>query len=494
MGNELSVAITEKESSSLVFREKNGSKIEAGISGMQGFRKEMEDKHIHTTMPSAPDHLFFGVLDGHGGSGCAIYVSGTNPRRNLEEDKCLTEILEETDEWVQYLRTGKSDGTGKNIKLLESALISAFVLMDNHMRMYLRMNPLMVETFGGCTGVIVMITPEYIVCANAGDSRATMSKINKPIAIPLSSDHKPTNFEEKIRIEAAGGSVVNKRVDDNLAVSRGFGDFEFKMDKSKGPEGQKVSCIPEFKICTRCTDDEWIILACDGLWDVCSNERAIELVREIGDSGSNTIVNIAEKMCDKALELDSNDNISVIVVKLSNYKNHLIESPNPTTTTTTTNTTTNTTPTPTPIVPTVFRPGSAVAHLNNELKHFKPPPAVAHLNTESTRPKPGSVKAFLESKKVVNVIEAETKSKSETEKPRITVIPGSVKAFLEAKKAESKQPPSVPVPAPGPVPGPGPALAPVHLEAIKAGEIKSENSQIRVRPGSAVDYLRNKKS
>jgi serine/threonine protein phosphatase PrpC len=336
---------------------------------MQGFRKKMEDEHIHTIMPSAPDHLFLGVLDGHGGVRCASYVSGTDPRRN-PEDKCLIEILEETKEWAGYLGSGKSDGTGRNIDLLKKALVSAFILMDWNMRMYLDRNPSIAKTFGGCTGVIVMITPEYIVCANAGDSRAIMSKIGKPTAIALSHDHKPNNMGERRRIEAAGGFIQKERVDGNLAVSRGFGDFEFKMDESKGPEAQKVSCIPDIIVYARDAHIEWIILACDGLWDVCSNERAIGLVREFGDSASNTIVNIAEKMCEKALELDSNDNISVIVVKLSNYKNHVIES-------------------------TRAKPPSAAAHLNTESMCAKPPSAAAHLNTESTRTKPPSAVAHL---------------------------------------------------------------------------------------------------
>jgi serine/threonine protein phosphatase PrpC len=317
MGNELSVPVTDKHG--------YGGKwmgCEFGVSGMQGYRKDMEDRHIHTIMPSAPDHLFLGVFDGHGGVGCADYVSGTNPHRNPGEDKCLIEILEETPEWVQYRRSGKSDGTGRNIKLLERALQSAFVSMDNQMRKYLRMNPSKAETFGGCTGVTVMITPEYIVCANAGDSRAVYSKVGEISAIPLSRDHKPTNPGETARIAEAGGNVVNKRVNGNLAISRGFGDFEFKDNKMKGPEGQMVSCIPEFHVYPRSAKDEMIILACDGLWDVCTNDQAIGFVREIwGKDGDANMQSVAEKMCDKALELESMDNISVIVVKLSNSMN-----------------------------------------------------------------------------------------------------------------------------------------------------------------------------
>jgi serine/threonine protein phosphatase PrpC len=229
--------------------------------------------------------------------------------------------------------------------------------------MYLKRNPSMAETFGGCTGVIVVKTPEFIVCANAGDSRAIMSKIHNPTAIRLSYDHKPTNFEETERIKAAGGNVENKRVNGNLAVSRGFGDFEFKENKNKGPEGQMVSCVPQIITRILSHHDEFIVIACDGLWDVCSNEQAIGFVREICDKGTNTMQLVAEKMCDKALELGSNDNISVIVVKLSNSINPIHES----------------TPAATPKV----RPPSAQDLLSGKIS---PRPVNFNHNENSTRP------------------------------------------------------------------------------------------------------------
>jgi serine/threonine protein phosphatase PrpC len=161
-----------------------------------------------------------------------------------------------------------------------------------------------------------MITPEYIVCANAGDSRAIMSKVyNK--AIELSHDHKPDNPEEKARIEAAGGFVsVDNRVDGYLALSRALGDFELKGDPELLQEEQKVSCIPEIKAKKRESNDEMVVLACDGLWDVFSNDEVIENVRQIWNEGERNIQLVAEEMCDQALFTGSMDNISVIVVKL----------------------------------------------------------------------------------------------------------------------------------------------------------------------------------
>jgi serine/threonine protein phosphatase PrpC len=78
----------------------------------------------------------------------------------------------------------------------------------------------------GATSCVVLITPDKIICANAGDSRGVLSK-NKKV-VPLSYDHKPNGDIEKKRIEKANHFVEDERVDGNLALSRAFGDFQFK--------------------------------------------------------------------------------------------------------------------------------------------------------------------------------------------------------------------------------------------------------------------------
>jgi serine/threonine protein phosphatase PrpC len=93
----------------------------------------------------------------------------------------------------------------------------------------------------GCTAVTAMITPSYIVCANAGDSRCVLATNNGTKA--MSEDHKPYDEPERRRIEAAGGRVQWRRVDGDLAVSRAFGDFQYKMRDDLGPKEQKVRYI-----------------------------------------------------------------------------------------------------------------------------------------------------------------------------------------------------------------------------------------------------------
>ncbi len=448
MGNELSEPVTIKNGYS-----GEGIGCEYGFSWMQGYREDMEDQHIHKNLPGGD--LMLGIFDGHGGKGCADYVSG-NIEYKSKDDKSLSEILEETKEFKQYLVSGNSDGTGRDIKLLQSALVSAFVLMDNTMRTYLSLNPFMAETFGGCTAVVVIITPEYIVCANAGDSRAVYSNVGNS-SIPLSEDHKPSRLFEEARIKEAGGFVSDKgRVDGILAVSRGFGDFEFKDNKSKGPEGQKVSCIPDFKIYPRGTDDEMIILACDGLWDVCTNDDAIGFVRGIWDEnkdiinveGTNQMQSVAEIMCDLALRLGSNDNISVGIVKLSNSKNLISKSPY------TGDKITNTFGRP----ESLLAPVAPLAPPNTKKTHIRPQSAISLLNTGKTVFKPESTLAL---------------SNTEVNNEKTPVRPQSAVALLNTVEIAFKPESTVPK-----------AESPVAL---------SNPVSQRVRPGSAVALL-NKKS
>ena len=280
MGNHLLAPVTNKNTSHFAA---NG--LEAGISEMQGFRNSMEDTHIATTIPSAPDHTLFAVFDGHCGVAAAKFA-----------EKHFVDVLSQSAEWLTYLAT-------KSPVHLTDALTNCFIRIDTDMRN----DPTILDA--GCTAVVVIVTPTMIVCANAGDSRAVMSQFAMRHPIALSHDHKPDNPDESARIVANGGFVNNGRVNGSLAVSRAFGDFELKP---------MVSGLPDFEIHMRNYDqDEMIILACDGLWDVFSNERAIYEVRDIFAEGETDLRLVAEEMLDMSLNKGSNDNISAIVVKLS---------------------------------------------------------------------------------------------------------------------------------------------------------------------------------
>lgn len=267
---------------------------------MQGWRLEMEDKHIMCDVPGAAGYMLFAVFDGHGGDGAAIY-----------SEACLFEQLSATAEWQQFMETKSEDPV-----LLGNALVKAYVSLDHALRQHQeKPTDRHKADQSGCTAVCTLITPNYIICANAGDSRCVMG--TRGTTKPLSYDHKPNLELERKRIETAGGCVQWKRVDGDLAVSRAFGDFQYKTRPDLPPEEQKVSCWPDIEIHERDHDaDDVLILACDGVWDVLSSEAAVDTVRDILNGGEHDITLVAEELIDIALDQGSRDNISAIVARL----------------------------------------------------------------------------------------------------------------------------------------------------------------------------------
>lgn len=84
------------------------------------------------------------------------------------------------------------------------------------------------KSHAGCTITVLLVTPQEIYCANAGDSRTVLSQAG--IAINLSKDHKPDDPDERRRINMAGSEVKENRVNGMLALSRALGDFEYKTN------------------------------------------------------------------------------------------------------------------------------------------------------------------------------------------------------------------------------------------------------------------------
>merc|ERR1719420_615306 len=105
-----------------------------------------------------------------------------------------------------------------------------------------------------------------------------------------------------------------QRVNGSLAVSRALGDFEYKNVDGKGPTEQLVSPEPEFYLKERLLDeDEFLVLACDGVWDVMSNEDICQFVAarmRITDD----LELIANEVIDTCLHKGSRDNMSIIII------------------------------------------------------------------------------------------------------------------------------------------------------------------------------------
>ncbi|KAG0142726.1 hypothetical protein CROQUDRAFT_673364 [Cronartium quercuum f. sp. fusiforme G11] len=136
--------------------------------------------------------------------------------------------------------------------------------------------------------------------ANVGDARAVLCRGGQ--AVRLTYDHKGSDQQEAQRIMAAGGFVMNNRVNGVLAVTRSLGDSSMKEFVVGSPYTTETTLGDE---------DEFLIIACDGLWDVCEDQEAVNLIRQVKDPQEASRV-----LLDHALSQFSTDNLSVLVVSL----------------------------------------------------------------------------------------------------------------------------------------------------------------------------------
>lgn len=113
---------------------------------------------------------------------------------------------------------------------------------------------------------MILVTRTEIICANSGDSRTVLSKNSR--AKEMSEDHKPETPLEMTRIMNSGGYVEDGRVNGALALSRALGDFEYKKNKQLSWKEQAVTAFPDCRIEPIDAQTQFVILACDGIWDV----------------------------------------------------------------------------------------------------------------------------------------------------------------------------------------------------------------------------------
>lgn len=238
-------------------------------------------------------NALFGVFDGHGGSSVAKFT-GTTIHKRLSE--------------LDSYRCGDYEG----------ALKETFLKTDED----LRADPNFFNEPSGCTAVVGLVTKDgRIIVANSGDSRSVLGY--KGVAKAMSNDHKPTNKEETSRITAAGGFVEFGRVNGNLALSRAIGDFEFKQNMSLDAEKQIVTADPEIITHKIDSEEEFLVLACDGIWDCLTSQQVVDIVRRAVANGDE-LGKICEDLMVKCLATDSEtggigcDNMTVVVVALLN--------------------------------------------------------------------------------------------------------------------------------------------------------------------------------
>lgn len=336
MGGMLDKPVTEKESEC----GHPSGKLSLGwaSSCMQGWRGGMEDAHI--CLPTLPgpsrwkDVAMFGVMDGHGGEQVAKFCE-----RHLPVEVC-----------AHHLNGSLDHGD------LKAALIGAFHKMDELLRdtaasgaeLMELTNPVVPQSMGrlpvgnrpvdpdhvGCTACVCCITEGHFIVANAGDSRAVLCRGGRAVA--LSQDHKPNSEVERKRITDAGGYIevqncasgTQYRVCGNLNLSRALGDLEYKKDRSRPPEEQMICATPDVETFERRPDDEFLVICCDGVWDVKSNQEVVDFIRErlprqepVGHPAA--MARILEDLLDRCVSPDlrvtkglGGDNMTAVLVQM----------------------------------------------------------------------------------------------------------------------------------------------------------------------------------
>ncbi|UJR13434.1 hypothetical protein I4U23_000448 [Adineta vaga] len=130
----------------------------------------------------------------------------------------------------------------------------------------------------GCTAVVTLLRDKQLFVANAGDSRCVVSRDGR--AIEMSFDHKPEDLPERSRIEKAGYKVtLDGRVSGGLNLSRAIGDHAYKKKSSLSAEEQAITALPDIRTLTLDDKDEFMIIACDGIWNFMSSQDAVDFVR-----------------------------------------------------------------------------------------------------------------------------------------------------------------------------------------------------------------------
>lgn len=254
-----------------------------------GFRQTMEDVYVcvdnfiheyglknFTGGPNA----FYGVFDGHGGKHAADFACYHLPRFIVEDEDFPREI--------------------------ERVVASAFLQTDTAFAEACSSDA---DLASGTTALAALVVGRSLVVANAGDCRAVLCRRGK--AIEMSKDHKPICINERKRIEACGGYIYDGYLNGQLNVARALGDWH--MEGLKDGDGGPLSAEPEFMTTELTHEDEFLIIGCDGIWDVFMSQNAVDFARRRLQEHNDPIM-CSKDLVDEALKRKSGDNLAAVVV------------------------------------------------------------------------------------------------------------------------------------------------------------------------------------
>lgn len=293
----------------------------SGYCDLQGRRQTIEDFHsIHLY----PEVQFYGIFDGHTGNVASKYAASTLFDRLVQHLPQLHQggsMAQSTAEWKAMIE--------RNVSL---------AYQDTHERFLdaLKLAPTMDQS--GTTATALLVTEDILILSSLGDSRAVLSSINASgelLALQLTTDHVASDPIERERVALKGGSVSSssgglERVNGTLAITRSIGDASLAPMLSREPH---VTSMNREEILDFCgpMDSEvpcFIVLASDGLWDVMTNQEAVDMVAQVVRSyddskdrvswdNGGAFQEAAEVLAVDAFVRGSTDNIGVCVVAIA---------------------------------------------------------------------------------------------------------------------------------------------------------------------------------
>mmetsp|Transcript_44506 Transcript_44506/g.94711 ORF Transcript_44506/g.94711 Transcript_44506/m.94711 type:complete len:685 (+) Transcript_44506:359-2413(+) len=326
------------------------NRFDCGISEAIGARPTMEDRTIviQNLMYPPPDYYYDGspketltelafttfaaVFDGHGGDECSNYLVDALPRHIRNQMLTDREALRQSIENGRGPRGLHTDsGEDATSEIMRRVLKTSYLRADKEF-----ISPKTAPQ-SGSTGATIVLFGRRLFAANVGDSRVVLARKNGA-CLELTSDHKPSRPDEAARVRAAGGFILHKRVMGELAITRAFGDKSFKMgikamleedadelggaggvsdDATKDLTAPLVSAEPEIASIVLSHDDEFLLLACDGLFDVFKSQDAITFARQELIAHRGEPAEVARILSDQAIRVRrSRDNVSILIIVL----------------------------------------------------------------------------------------------------------------------------------------------------------------------------------
>lgn len=321
------------------------NRFDYGISEAIGARPTMEDRTtVIQNLMYEPRHGYYknepkdqlqelamtsfaAVFDGHGGDECSNYLVDALPHHIRQAMYADREQLRAAIEASRTSARGEQSEDAAS-EFMRKILKGAYLKTDKEF-----ITPKTAPQ-SGSTAATVILLGRRLFAANVGDSRVVLCRGGGQ-CVELTSDHKPSRPDEAARVRAAGGFILHKRVMGELAITRAFGDKSFKMgikamledeadeltrglhenDQAKDLTAPLVSAEPEIASMVLSHNDEFLLLACDGLFDVFRSQDAIALARQELIAHRGEPAEVARILSDQAIRVRrSRDNVSILII------------------------------------------------------------------------------------------------------------------------------------------------------------------------------------